>query len=97
VKKSAEPLTLVVLADKAVSYEKCLRLALLAREAGISDALLATLPRAYAAPAVAFRAMTSALVESRSWSQPALVGHGRAGIFGVQLALIFWLGDDLAD
>ena len=50
VKKSAEPLTLVVLADKAVSYEKCLRLALLAREAGISDALLATLPRPYAAP-----------------------------------------------
>lgn len=50
VKKSAEPLTLVVLADKAVSYEKCLRLALLAREAGISEALLATLPRPYAAP-----------------------------------------------
>jgi biopolymer transport protein ExbD len=50
VKKSAEPLTLVVQADKAVSYEKCLRLALLAREAGISEALLATLPRPYAAP-----------------------------------------------
>ncbi len=48
VKKSAEPLTLIVLADKAVSYEKCLRLALLAREAGISEALLATLPRPYA-------------------------------------------------
>lgn len=50
-KKSAEPLTLVVQADKAVSYEKCLRLALLARDAGISEALLATLPRPYAAPA----------------------------------------------
>ena len=48
--KSAEPLTLVVEADKAVSYEKCLRLALLARDAGISEALLATLPRPYAAP-----------------------------------------------
>ena len=50
VKKSAEPLTLVVQADKAVSYEMCLRLALLGREAGISEALLATLPRPYASP-----------------------------------------------
>ena len=50
-KKSPEPLTLVVQADKSVSYETCLRLALLAREVGISEALLATLPRAYAAPA----------------------------------------------
>jgi biopolymer transport protein ExbD len=51
VKKSAEPLTLVVQADKAVSYEMCLRLALLGRDAGISEALLATLPRSYATPA----------------------------------------------
>jgi biopolymer transport protein ExbD len=50
VKKSAGPLTLVVQADRAVSYEMCLRLALLGREAGISEALLATLPRPYAAP-----------------------------------------------
>jgi biopolymer transport protein ExbD len=50
VTKSAEPLTLVVQADKAVSYEICLRLALLGREAGISEALLATLPRPYASP-----------------------------------------------
>jgi biopolymer transport protein ExbD len=50
-KKSPEPLTLVVQADKSVSYERCLRLALLARDAGIEEALLATLPRAYAAPA----------------------------------------------
>jgi biopolymer transport protein ExbD len=50
VKKSAEPLTLIVQADKAVSYEMCLRLALLGREAGISEALLATLPRPYATP-----------------------------------------------
>jgi biopolymer transport protein ExbD len=47
VKKSPEPLTLVVWADKAVSYENCLRLATLAREAGISEATLATLPRPY--------------------------------------------------
>jgi biopolymer transport protein ExbD len=50
-KKSPEPLTLVVQADKSVSYETCLRLALLARDAGIAEAWLATLPRAYAAPA----------------------------------------------
>jgi biopolymer transport protein ExbD len=49
--KSPEPLTLVVQADKSVSFETCLRLALLARDAGITEALLATLPRAYAAPA----------------------------------------------
>lgn len=48
VKKSAEPLALVVQADKAVSYEKCLRLALLAHDAGLSEAILATLPRPYA-------------------------------------------------
>lgn len=54
-KKSSEPLTLVVQADKSVSYETCLRLALLARDAGISEALLATLPRAYAAPAARSR------------------------------------------
>ena len=51
VNKSPEPLTLVVEADKSVSYETCLRLALLARDAGISEALLATLPRAYVEPA----------------------------------------------
>jgi biopolymer transport protein ExbD len=51
IRKSPEPLTLVVQADKSVSYETCLRLALLARDAGFSEALLATLPRAYAAPA----------------------------------------------
>lgn len=50
VEKSPEPLTLVIQADKSVSYDTCLRLGLLARDAGISEALLATLPRAYAAP-----------------------------------------------
>ena len=46
--KSAEPLTLVVLADRAVKYETLVRLNLLAREAGIKEALLATRPRAFA-------------------------------------------------
>ncbi|HNR70956.1 MAG TPA: biopolymer transporter ExbD [Verrucomicrobiota bacterium] len=50
VAKAGEPLTLIVQADKAVSYERCLRLALLAREAGMTDALLATLPGPYAVP-----------------------------------------------
>ncbi|MEI7935129.1 MAG: biopolymer transporter ExbD [Verrucomicrobiota bacterium] len=43
-RKSAEPLTLVVQADKTVSYERLMRLTLLARDAGIPEALLATLP-----------------------------------------------------
>ncbi len=49
--QSAGPLTLVIQADKAVRQENLLRLTLLARDAGIRDALLATLPRAVAAPA----------------------------------------------
>jgi len=48
VRKSAEPLTLVVQADKAVSYERLMRLTLLAREAGILEAWLATLPTSLA-------------------------------------------------
>jgi biopolymer transport protein ExbD len=51
VARSPVPLTLVILADKAVRQEKVLALTLLAREAGIYDALLATLPRAVAQPA----------------------------------------------
>src|SRR5512137_2796574 len=43
-RKSSEPLTLVVQADKTVSYERLMRLTLLARDAGIPEALLATLP-----------------------------------------------------
>ncbi len=42
---STEPLTLVIQADRAVSTEMLLRLSLLARTAGISNGLLATLPR----------------------------------------------------
>jgi len=43
--KSPEPLTLVVQADKSVAYENLVRLTMLARTAGITNALLATLPR----------------------------------------------------
>ena len=47
VKASAEPLTLVIHADKAVSYEQLAHLALLARgpQIGITNIILATLPR----------------------------------------------------
>ena len=47
---TSEPLTLVIEADKAVRHEHLMRLALLARDAGIHEALLATLPRAVATP-----------------------------------------------
>lgn len=50
VAQSAAPLTLVIQADRAVRQENLLRLTLLARDAGIHDALLATLPRAVARP-----------------------------------------------
>jgi biopolymer transport protein ExbD len=51
VQKSRAPLTLVIQADQAVTYEQFIHLTLLAREAGIQNALLATLPRAVTAPA----------------------------------------------
>ena len=41
----------LVLADKAVTHEMLVRLGTLAREAGISEMVLATLPRVSAAPA----------------------------------------------
>ena len=44
VKKYAEPPTLIVQADKRVTDERLLRLALLAREVCITEASLATLP-----------------------------------------------------
>jgi biopolymer transport protein ExbD len=44
-KNSREPLTLVIHADKTVTYEQLVRLTLLARDAGIQNTLLATLPR----------------------------------------------------
>jgi biopolymer transport protein ExbD len=46
VKNSREPLTLIIHADKSATYDQLVRLTLLAREAGIQNALLATLPRA---------------------------------------------------
>ena len=51
VTNSSEPPTLVVEADRAVTFEYVTHLTLLARDAGIRDALLATLPRLVAAPA----------------------------------------------
>ena len=50
VQKSREPLTLVIHADKSVTYDQLVRLTLLARDAGIRDVLLATLPRVISSP-----------------------------------------------
>ncbi len=47
VKTSSEPLTLVVQADQSVTEEMLLRLTLLAHQAGISDAMLATRPNPF--------------------------------------------------
>jgi len=49
-KDSREPLTLVVQADRAVTYGQLVHLTMLAREAGIHDVLLATLPRGVNGP-----------------------------------------------
>jgi biopolymer transport protein ExbD len=49
-KNSREPLTLVIHADKSVTYGQLVRLMMLARDAGIRDVLLATLPRVISAP-----------------------------------------------
>jgi biopolymer transport protein ExbD len=45
VTNSLQPLTLVVQADKNVTYDRLMKLTLLARDSGISSAWLATLPR----------------------------------------------------
>ena len=47
-KISPRPVTLVVLADKSVSYETLVHLQLLAQDAGVQEMLLATRPRAFA-------------------------------------------------
>jgi len=47
---SSEPLTLVIQADKDVKHGDLVRLSLLARDAGITNGLLATLPRLITAP-----------------------------------------------
>jgi biopolymer transport protein ExbD len=44
VKDSSEPLTLLVQADQSVNYATLIRLSLIARAAGMKQALLATLP-----------------------------------------------------
>lgn len=50
VSHASAPLTLIIEADKAVSYDQLLQLTLLARDAGITNALLATLPRVSSGP-----------------------------------------------
>ncbi len=45
VKNARAPLTLVIHADKSVTYDQLVRLTLRARDVGITNALLATLPR----------------------------------------------------
>lgn len=47
---AAEPLTLVIHADKSVTYDQLAHLALLARNCGLTNSLLATLPRADVQP-----------------------------------------------
>jgi len=54
VTNSKEPLTLVVQPDKGVTYEMLVRLALVARDAGIAQALLATLPSLSSSAAPSF-------------------------------------------
>ncbi|HEV2434538.1 MAG TPA: biopolymer transporter ExbD [Verrucomicrobiae bacterium] len=44
-KDAHEPLTLIVQADQAVTYGQLVHLTMLARDVGIHDVLLATLPR----------------------------------------------------
>lgn len=47
--QSSQPMTLLVQADKAVTYERLMGVTMLARDVGIMDAWLATLPRPLAA------------------------------------------------
>ena len=46
-KKTSKPLTIVVQADEAVRNDTLIHLTLLARDAGIYEAMLATLPRPF--------------------------------------------------
>lgn len=48
--KTTEPLTLVLQADKDVTQEKMVHLWVLARQAGVQDLLIATLPRVFDSP-----------------------------------------------
>ena len=49
-KKVSQPLTLVVQADKDVTEEELIHVAMLAHKAGVRDLLLATLPRVFDSP-----------------------------------------------
>lgn len=49
-RKSRDPLTLVIHADKSVTYEQLVYLTLLARASDITNTLLATLPRSLNTP-----------------------------------------------
>ncbi len=49
-KDSHEPLTLIVQADQAVTYGQLVHLTMLARDTGIHNVLLATLPRVVSDP-----------------------------------------------
>ena len=44
ISNSPEPLTLLIHADKGVTYEELVKITLLARQSGITNVLLATLP-----------------------------------------------------
>jgi biopolymer transport protein ExbD len=55
VANAREPLSLIVQADKAVTYERLMGLRLLARDAGIKEVWLATLPRPIASAKSAAR------------------------------------------
>lgn len=54
--KSAEQFVLVIRADKAAKHESVLKLVLLARDSGINEVLLATLPRPFEPGKPALRA-----------------------------------------
>jgi biopolymer transport protein ExbD len=55
VRESKVPLLLLVQADKAVTYDRLIRLTMLGRKAGIASAWLATLPRPIPAAAKSSR------------------------------------------
>lgn len=48
VQQSSQPLALLIQADKSVSYDQLMGLTIMARDVGIMEAWLATLPRALA-------------------------------------------------
>ena len=81
VQSSRAPLTLVIHADKTVTEDQLIHLALLARTAGITNALLATLPRAASAsvPAMNGAHADSPASEFAGSNRPAQAGRAAAG------------------